>query len=235
MGRLVFPITKAEAKKQGVSHSSSENKNAKFPARLRDLRREKDLSQVALASILGVSKSTIGLYETGDTLPDAQTVSSLADCFGVSSDYLLCRTDVRTPKVEDREIVAKTGLSAAAIAMLLRLNEHPSANYKQLKVISFLMENAFHAQILDRLYSYLFLVLGFVDIDHATQLERLPEDVLVYNSIPLLSINDDGREGRVIVKSEDLNDMYFVQVQSALIKLREFAIEQQDWREGGAD
>ena len=75
MEQLVFPVTKKAAEKQGGVYSSDANKNALFPSRLRELRKEKGVSQDQLANELGVSKSTIGLYETGDTLPDAKTRS----------------------------------------------------------------------------------------------------------------------------------------------------------------
>ena len=89
MEQLIFPVTKKEAEKCGRAYSSEENKNALFPSQLRDLRKKKGISQETLARDLGVSKSTIGLYETGDTLPDAKTLRDLAAYFDVSSDYLV--------------------------------------------------------------------------------------------------------------------------------------------------
>lgn len=69
MERLKFPVTKKDAEKMGIPYSSEANKNALFPSRLRNLRKEKGVSQKELADFLGLSKSTVGLYETGDTLP----------------------------------------------------------------------------------------------------------------------------------------------------------------------
>ena len=89
MKTLIFPVTKKEAEKAGTSYSSEANKNALFPSQLRDLRKEKGVSQETVARDLGVSKSTIGLYETGDTLPDAKTLYALAKYYAVSADYLL--------------------------------------------------------------------------------------------------------------------------------------------------
>ena len=51
--------------------------HADFARSLSLLRQEKGISQETLARDLGVSKSTIGLYETGDTLPDAKTLRDL--------------------------------------------------------------------------------------------------------------------------------------------------------------
>jgi len=63
--------------------------------RLRQLRKEKDISQEVLAKILQVSPSTIGMYEQGRRIPDTDKLNRIADYFNVSTDYLLGRTDIR--------------------------------------------------------------------------------------------------------------------------------------------
>lgn len=52
--------------------------------------------------MLKCSKSTISLYETGDTVPDAKNIVRLCDIFGVSCDYLLCQTNYR--RAEDERL-----------------------------------------------------------------------------------------------------------------------------------
>ena len=119
MEQLRFPVTKKEAEKSGIPYSSKANKNALFPSRLRALREEKGISQAVLASTLGVSKSTIGLYETGDTLPDIKTADELADYFNISSDYLLGRTGVRSHDTEIQSVCGYTGLDEKTIEQIL--------------------------------------------------------------------------------------------------------------------
>lgn len=58
---------------------------------LRTLRNEKNYSQQKLANIIGVSRSTIAMWETGASQPDNDTLKRLADIFGVTVDYLLGR------------------------------------------------------------------------------------------------------------------------------------------------
>jgi len=117
MSQLRFPITKADAKKKGLNYSSDANRNALFPTRLRELRKEKDISQESLAKELQISKSTLSLYETGDTLPDAETAAKMAAFFEVSANYLLCMTDYKA--IESEGILAKDlGLSEIAIETL---------------------------------------------------------------------------------------------------------------------
>lgn len=61
--------------------------------RMRELRKEKNITQPELAKMLGVSNGAIGNWETGNRQPDDAAKIRMADIFGVSVDYLLGRTD----------------------------------------------------------------------------------------------------------------------------------------------
>lgn len=61
--------------------------------RLKRLRKEKKLTQAELGKIINVTKVSISGYENGDRNPDTDNLRRLSDYFGVSSDYLLGRTD----------------------------------------------------------------------------------------------------------------------------------------------
>jgi len=67
-----------------------------FKERLKDLRKSKGLSQVELAKRIGMSKSTIGAYETGDITPSLEALNVLADFFNVNINYLLGNEDGST-------------------------------------------------------------------------------------------------------------------------------------------
>ena len=86
----IFPVTPKEAEEYGIENRAESNRNCPFARRLASLRQEKGLTQQKLADLLNCSKSTISLYETGDTVPDAKNIVRLCDIFGVSCDYLLC-------------------------------------------------------------------------------------------------------------------------------------------------
>ena len=64
-----------------------------FPERFRYLRKSKNLAQSQLANLIGVDRSTISSYESNIRQPSLDTLSRIADVFGVSTDYLLGRTD----------------------------------------------------------------------------------------------------------------------------------------------
>lgn len=57
--------------------------------RLSQLRTKKGINQRELAQQIGVSDSTIGMWETGKRQPDLDTVAVLAKYYNVSTDYLL--------------------------------------------------------------------------------------------------------------------------------------------------
>lgn len=65
--------------------------NIAFPQRLQALREKKHLSRRTLAGLCGLSKNMISLYERGEKAPSVDALISLADFFGVSTDYLLGR------------------------------------------------------------------------------------------------------------------------------------------------
>lgn len=67
-----------------------------FKERLRELRKRRGLSQVVLAERLGLSKSTIGAYETGDISPSLEALNAIADFFNVDIDYLLGKEEGST-------------------------------------------------------------------------------------------------------------------------------------------
>ena len=63
--------------------------------RLKQLRKEKGISQLKLAMDLGLNQNSISRYETEDHEADYKTLIAFADYFDVSLDYLLGRTDIK--------------------------------------------------------------------------------------------------------------------------------------------
>ncbi len=66
------------------------------------LRLSHGYTQAELADALRISRSTIGMYETGAREPDFETLEIIADFFNVDTDYLLGRTNKTT-------LIPKTG------------------------------------------------------------------------------------------------------------------------------
>ena len=61
--------------------------------RLKQLRRQRGISQLKLAMDLGLNQNSISRYESGEREADYQTLIRLADYFNVSVDYLLERPE----------------------------------------------------------------------------------------------------------------------------------------------
>lgn len=60
----------------------------KFAERLKELREEKNMSELQLAKVLGVSSTTINRWERGLRVPNLDSLVLLARFFDVSIDYL---------------------------------------------------------------------------------------------------------------------------------------------------
>lgn len=60
-----------------------------FAERLRLLRKQRNLSQQQLADKLGISNSTISMYERGEREPDFEMLELIGDYFNVDTNYLL--------------------------------------------------------------------------------------------------------------------------------------------------
>ena len=56
---------------------------------IKELRKDNNMTQSKLASLLHTSQDTISLWELGKSYPDINAVVRLAKIFKVSTDYLL--------------------------------------------------------------------------------------------------------------------------------------------------
>ncbi len=91
-----------------------ENLKGTLGERVRDLRRERNLSQQELGNVFSVDKGTISKIENGKTI-NSDFALSLADYFGVSMDYLFGLSDDRSSVNYD---LKKLGISSAAAGKL---------------------------------------------------------------------------------------------------------------------
>ena len=79
------------------------------------LREEKVISQSKLAKELSVDYRTISQYENGERPLSIKTLEKYADYFGVSTDYLLGRIEVRLPNPDMQSLHLVTGLTDNAL------------------------------------------------------------------------------------------------------------------------
>lgn len=60
-----------------------------FAERIKELRKQKGLTQVKLAEAVGMSKGTVAMWETGKRQPNFDTLNDLSDLFDKRIDYIL--------------------------------------------------------------------------------------------------------------------------------------------------
>ena len=76
--------------------------------RIKELRVARNLSQVQMAKLLGVTKQSISNWENNNIQPSVDMLVSIARLFSVSTDYLLC--------LDDRQVLDVSGLSPEYVA-----------------------------------------------------------------------------------------------------------------------
>lgn len=72
--------------------------------RIAELRIKKGLGQLDLGEKIGMSTSTIGMWETGNRDPSSEMIVMLSDILGVSSDYLLKGEEISYESTLSQEV-----------------------------------------------------------------------------------------------------------------------------------
>lgn len=65
--------------------------------RLKELRKQKRLTQIAMQLQTGIEQTLISKYERGERVPPTETLMLLATYFHTSMDYIMFLTDCPTP------------------------------------------------------------------------------------------------------------------------------------------
>ncbi|MGN0961653.1 MAG: helix-turn-helix domain-containing protein [Christensenellales bacterium] len=74
---------------QLFNENTSYNFYMEFGSILKELRKERKLTQTELAKFLCTTQDTISLWELKKSYPDVPTLIKISKFFGVSCDYLL--------------------------------------------------------------------------------------------------------------------------------------------------
>ncbi len=68
--------------------------------KIKELRKAKRVSQVEMASALGLTKQCVSNWENDNIQPSIEMLVKIADYFGATTDYLLCRSETDVINVE---------------------------------------------------------------------------------------------------------------------------------------
>lgn len=79
-----------------------------FKDRLMKLRKELNLTQEELAKKIGYTRTAVSAWEIGRNEPSNADTIKLAEYFGVTTDYLLGKTDVRNPGQQIDDVLNET-------------------------------------------------------------------------------------------------------------------------------
>ena len=157
MNDAFFPLSEKEANELGLSNRFSANEQAEFPKRLKELRKAKNETLAAAADGIGVTRSTLGLYEKGENVPDVKTIVRIARHYGATLNYLLGEDERPTFGMD--YLTKKTGLSSSAVDRICLINKMAEDPFREsgvsLKALSALLENNSGIDFLKTLYFYL--------------------------------------------------------------------------------
>ena len=81
-----------------------------FGGKLKELRRGQKLTQQQLAERIGVAKSVVSYYESGDRYPSYDVLVRIAHIFHTSTDYLL--------DISKENVIDVSGLSQEDVAVV---------------------------------------------------------------------------------------------------------------------
>lgn len=107
-----------------------------FPTRLREIMKNRGITQKALANAIKMRPQTVSLYTTGQSAPDVNTLRKMAEFFNVSADYLLGLVEDTDTDTDVKAIAKYTGLSSRSIRWL---HHRPQEEITQ--VLNALMEH----------------------------------------------------------------------------------------------
>lgn len=76
-----------------------------FSERLKDLRKQAELTQVDVAEKLGISQPAYASWERGVKKPTQDNLVKIAQIFNVSVDYLVGNSDEKTDELDNIELL----------------------------------------------------------------------------------------------------------------------------------
>ena len=106
--------------------------------RIKQLRKQKGLTQKEMAEAVGVGVSTVAMWESGKRTPSFKLLNDLSDLFDKSIDYILGTSDDdRSPKMNDAQVeqLGAWEIQSELIDILrqyLQLDEYGKMNIRSL-------------------------------------------------------------------------------------------------------
>lgn len=90
--------------------------------RIKDLREEKNLTQIELSDIVGIDRTTISRLEKGERIPTLDHLERLSKFFDCSFDYILGKSNDRKEKIQIVEI-SNNGINKLQMEFLKKIDD----------------------------------------------------------------------------------------------------------------
>lgn len=87
--------------------------------RLKELRKEAQITQLELSKILKVTPKAISFYELDERSPSPEMISQIADYFHVSTDYLYGKTDKKHPEPIKKDTHRQKGVRVPVLGSVV--------------------------------------------------------------------------------------------------------------------
>ena len=100
-----------------------------------------------LKDFLGCSIQAVNQYKLGISRPSLENLCKIADFYGVSTDYLLGRTQTKTSDMDKRAMCDYSGLTESALELLHSFKDNPDYS----RIISAILENETFQAILPQI------------------------------------------------------------------------------------
>ena len=179
--------------------------------RIKNLRKKLGVTQLELAKRFDVDRSTVASWEINRREPDFGTLISLAELYGVTTDYLLCRTDNPQGIQEKKQTPADLAGENIGIVTTERKAEG--------NVIAFIAEAAGIIELTDILLiennlTYMNVELtrdDIVTIRHMIEMAmrtRLPKIIPIYPARPPMDLSKIPRIQDIDPESWPLPDIF---------------------------
>ncbi len=155
----------AKAKKE-VGYDST------FPTNLRNILKEKGMTQEQLADKIGVKRQAVGKWCSGDTVPDIVSLERMSQVLNRSTDWLLGRSTFKNKETEYIK-ASDLGLSEKAIEVLQQIVEGDTIVKEERRImpmVNYLIEqeevsladderwDEFHTPIISVIIKYLTII-----------------------------------------------------------------------------
>ena len=129
-------------------------KREEFKERFRELYDTSGCTSITqFAKLLEMNRQSVDRYYNGERRPDAPALAQICEKTGVSADWLLARTDVRSPSADIMNAVNTLGLSEDAIKAIM----DPDGIGKCKDALSHLLVQEQFLSLLMQYEDYLFL------------------------------------------------------------------------------